>query len=89
MFANPRNAAVGSLRQLDARITAKRNLSFFAYALGEVSGKFAKTHYESLEKFKKIGLPVNPNIKKAENIDTGNRNMQPMGKETVRTGLSD
>ena len=69
LFANPRNAAVGSLRQLDARITAKRNLSFFAYALGEVSEKFAKTHYESLEKFKKIGLPVNPNIQKARNIE--------------------
>ncbi|MDD5064522.1 MAG: NAD-dependent DNA ligase LigA [Phycisphaerae bacterium] len=69
LLANPRNAAAGSLKQLDAKITAKRNLSFFAYALGEVSGKFAKTHYESLEKFKKIGLPVNPNIKKAENID--------------------
>ncbi|MFZ2148912.1 MAG: NAD-dependent DNA ligase LigA [Sedimentisphaerales bacterium] len=69
LFANPRNAAAGSLKQLDARITAKRNLSFFAYALGEVSEKFAKTHYESLEKFKKIGLPVNPNTEKAKNID--------------------
>ena len=69
LFANPRNVAVGSLRQLDARITAERSLSFFAYALGEVSEKFAKTHYESLEKFKRIGLPVNPNIEKAENID--------------------
>jgi len=69
LFANPRNVAVGSLRQLDARITAERNLSFFAYALGEVSEKFAKTHYESLKKFKRIGLPVNPNIEKAENID--------------------
>ncbi len=69
LFANPRNVAVGSLRQLDARITAERSLSFFAYALGQVSEKFAKTHYESLEKFKRIGLPVNPNIEKAENID--------------------
>lgn len=69
LFANPRNVAVGSLRQLDARITAERNLSFFAYSLGEVSEKIAKTHYESLKKFKRIGLPVNPNIEKAENID--------------------
>jgi DNA ligase (NAD+) len=68
LFANPRNAAAGSLKLLDAKITAQRKLSFFAYALGEVSEKFAKTHYESLEKFKKIGLPVNPNIKKAADI---------------------
>jgi DNA ligase (NAD+) len=68
LFANPRNAAVGSLRQLDAKITTRRNLSFFAYALGEVSERFAKTHYESLEKIKKIGLPVNPNTEKAEDI---------------------
>ena len=69
LFANPRNAAAGSLKQHDARITAKRNLSFSAYALGEVSKKFAETHYESFEKFKKIGLPVNPNIQKARNIE--------------------
>jgi DNA ligase (NAD+) len=69
LFANPRNAAAGSLKLLDAKITAQRNLSFFAYALGQTSKPFAKSHYESLEKFKKIGLPVNPNIKKAENIE--------------------
>jgi len=69
LFANPRNAAAGSLKLLDAKITAQRKLSFFAYALGETSKPFAKTHYESLEKFKKIGLPVNPNIKKAVDIN--------------------
>jgi DNA ligase (NAD+) len=69
LFANPRNAAAGSLKLLDAKITAQRKLSFFAYALGQVSRPFAKTHYESLEKFKKIGLPINPNIKKAADIN--------------------
>ncbi|MBN2183306.1 MAG: NAD-dependent DNA ligase LigA [Sedimentisphaerales bacterium] len=68
-FANPRNAAAGSLKLLDARITAARNLSFFAYAAGELSEPLAETHYESLEKFKKFGLPVNPNIKRAADID--------------------
>jgi DNA ligase (NAD+) len=68
-FANPRNAAAGSLKLLDARITAKRNLSFFAYATGELSEPLAENHYESLQKLKKLGLPVNPNIRKAENID--------------------
>jgi DNA ligase (NAD+) len=67
-FANPRNAAAGSLKLLDARITASRNLSFFAYATGEVSGPLAPNHYETLRKFKELGLPVNPNIKKARDI---------------------
>ncbi|MDD5011115.1 MAG: NAD-dependent DNA ligase LigA, partial [Phycisphaerae bacterium] len=69
LFANPRNAAAGSLKQLDPKITAKRNLSFFAYSLGQTSKPFAKTHSESLDKFKKLGLPVNPNIEKAGNIE--------------------
>jgi DNA ligase (NAD+) len=69
LFANPRNAAAGSLKLLDARITAQRNLSFFAYAIGEVSQPFADEHWQVLQKFKKLGLPVNPNIKKAANID--------------------
>ena len=68
-FANPRNAAAGSLKLLDARITASRNLSFFAYATGQVSGPLAANHYETLRKFKELGLPVNPNIKQARNID--------------------
>ena len=68
-FANPRNAAAGSLKLLDARITAERNLSFFAYATGELSESLADNHYECLQKFKQFGLPVNPNIKKAKDID--------------------
>jgi DNA ligase (NAD+) len=69
LFANPRNAAAGSLKLLDARATASRNLSFFAYALGEVSGPLADEHWQVLSKFKKFGLPVNPNIKRAKDID--------------------
>lgn len=68
-FANPRNAAAGSLKLLDARITASRNLSFFAYATGEVSEPLAENHYQSLRRFKELGLPVNPNINKAKDID--------------------
>jgi DNA ligase (NAD+) len=68
-FANPRNAAAGSLKLLDARITAARNLSFFAYATGQVSEPLAANHYESLRRFKELGLPVNPNIKKARDIN--------------------
>ena len=69
LFANPRNAAAGSLKLLDAKTTAERKLAFFAYAIGQTDGTFAKTHLEGLEKLKKFGLPVNPHIKKAANID--------------------
>jgi len=68
-FANPRNATSGSLKLLDARTTAARNLSFFAYSIGEISEPLAENHYQTLQKFKKLGLPVNPNIKKAKDID--------------------
>jgi len=68
-FANPRNAAAGSLKLLDARTTATRNLSFFAYATGEMSEPLADNHYQTLQKFRKFGLPVNPHIKEAADID--------------------
>jgi DNA ligase (NAD+) len=68
-FANPRNAAAGSLKLLDAKITAARNLSFFAYATGELSGPLAGNHYQTLQKLKKLGLPVNHEIKRAGTID--------------------
>ncbi|MHC4460595.1 MAG: NAD-dependent DNA ligase LigA [Planctomycetota bacterium] len=68
-FANPRNAAAGSLKLLDARITAERNLAFFAYSIGGLSGPLAENHYQTLQGLKKLGLPVNPNIKKATDID--------------------
>jgi DNA ligase (NAD+) len=69
LLANPRNAAAGSLKQLDPKITSKRNLSFFAYSLGETSKPIAKTHYENLEKLKKFGFPVNENTTKAKDIE--------------------
>ena len=68
-FANPRNAAAGSLRQLDSTITAKRKLSLFAYACGEISSNQFKTHYEYLETLKKWGFPVNPEIKVCKNTE--------------------
>ncbi|MHC4585882.1 MAG: NAD-dependent DNA ligase LigA [Planctomycetota bacterium] len=68
-FANPRNAAAGSLKLLDAKITSSRNLSFFAYTMGELSEPLGENHYQTLQKFKEFGLPVNSHIKKAKDID--------------------
>ncbi|MGD9544698.1 MAG: NAD-dependent DNA ligase LigA [Methylocystis sp.] len=59
-FANPRNAAAGSLRQLDPNITAERPLHFFAYAWGEASALPAKTQMGALDAMRRYGLPVNP-----------------------------
>lgn len=68
IFANPRNAAAGSLRQLDAQVTAERRLSIFAYACGEADPITWKTHYDYLQQLKKWGFPVNPEIKLCHNI---------------------
>jgi DNA ligase (NAD+) len=59
-FANPRNAAAGSLRQLDAKVTAGRRLSLFAYAMGECSEKVADAHWEYLDRLRAWGFSVNP-----------------------------
>ncbi len=59
VFVNPRNAAAGSLRQLDAKVTARRPLRFFAYGWGEVSQDLPDTHREILDWFALLGLPVN------------------------------
>ena len=59
-FANPRNAAAGSLRQLDSRITASRPLHFFAYAVGVSAGARWSTHSETLDRLSQIGFSVSP-----------------------------
>jgi DNA ligase (NAD+) len=62
-FANPRNAAAGSLRQLDSSITASRPLRFFAYAWGEAPELPGRTQWDVVMGFKKLGFPVNPLMK--------------------------
>ncbi len=68
-FMNPRNAAAGSLRQLDPAITAQRPLRFFAYAWGEISDFPANTQMEMIGGFKGWGLPVNPEMRLCKNPD--------------------
>jgi len=69
LFANPRNAAAGSLRQLDPAITASRPLRFFAYALGEVSETPGKTQFEVVEAFKRFGFAVNPLMTRCKSVE--------------------
>jgi len=60
IFANPRNAAAGSLRQKDPAVTGSRRLRFFAYSLGEASAPLATTHMDSLEALRAMGFSINP-----------------------------
>ncbi|MDA0305068.1 MAG: NAD-dependent DNA ligase LigA [Proteobacteria bacterium] len=71
VFANPRNAAAGSLRQKDASVTASRSLRLFAYAWGEVSGPVAETHWDFLTKLRGWGFPTNPLARLARTTDEG------------------
>lgn len=70
VFANPRNAAAGSLRQLDSSITAKRDLSMFTYtAIIEKAKEHPKTHWDAIQYIKKLGFKTNPNIRLVDDIE--------------------
>ena len=84
IFANPRNAAAGSLRQLDAKITAKRPLSINCYEPGVIEGKQFKTQEEFLFYIKSVGIPINNLIKKvvgSENIIKYHNNLEDQRNE--------
>ena len=69
LFANPRNAAAGSLRQLDSKIAAKRRLAMFSYAVPSAKDLGCSTHEESLKRIDALGFNVNPNRKVCEDIE--------------------
>ncbi|OOV95591.1 NAD-dependent DNA ligase LigA [Pseudomonas sp. MF4836] len=68
-FANPRNAAAGSLRQLDSKITASRPLEFCCYGIGQVTADIADSHIGNLQQLKQWGMPISRELKLAKGID--------------------
>ncbi len=69
LFANPRNAAAGSVRQLDPRITASRPLDIYIYSLGWAEGKVPQTHWETLEYLKSLGFKISPYNEHAASLE--------------------
>lgn len=86
VFANPRNAAAGSLRQLDAEITAARPLRFFAYAWGEVDKLPADTQWDVYMAFKRWGLPLNPLMKLSSSQDELLQHYSRIERERAKLG---
>ena len=78
-FANPRNAAAGSLRQLDSKITARRPLNIFLYGIGNAKDISFSTHWEAMKTLAGWGFPVNKNIKQTSDINAGIKYFERIG----------
>lgn len=84
VFANPRNAAAGSLRQLDPKITARRPLSFYCYGVGIIEGGFLpNTHYDRLMQFKAWGLPVSDKVEKQQGVQAALDYFKKIGEQRM------
>lgn len=81
LFANPRNAAAGSLRQLDSKITAKRGLDIFVFNIQQIEGKTISTHKESIDYLKSLGFKVIPHDEVFGNITDAYRRVLEIGEE--------
>jgi DNA ligase (NAD+) len=86
IFANPRNAAAGSLRQLDSAVTASRPLRFFAYAWGEMSKMDAGTQHGMIHAMHRWGLPVNPLTRRCATTEELLQFYRDMGEKRARLG---
>ena len=80
LFANPRNAAAGSLRQLDSKVTATRNLSLFVFNLQLCEGREFSSHKETLQALKEYGFPVSPSHKIFDDIDDAWKEVLALGE---------
>lgn len=69
LFANPRNAAAGSVRQLDSKITSSRPLNMFAYGIGRVEGKKLSNHWDSIQYLKELGLKISQYVELCDSVD--------------------
>ena len=78
-FKNPRNAAAGSLRQKDAKITASRGLSIFVFNLQQCEGRSFATHHETLDYIRSLGFPVSPRYSVFEDIESAIQEIQTIG----------
>ena len=81
VFANPRNAAAGSLRQKDVTVTGARNLQFFSYSMGETSAEIAATHWEFLAALRRFGFAVNDLSSKSPDVDGLLQSYDAIGRE--------
>ncbi len=84
-FKNPRNAAAGTLRQKDSKVTAARGLDLFCFNIQQLEGLSCETHHESLELLKRFGFPVSPSYVLADNIEDAIREVERIG--TLRGAL--
>ncbi|MBO8142529.1 MAG: NAD-dependent DNA ligase LigA [Firmicutes bacterium] len=87
-FANPRNAAAGSVRQLDPRVTAARPLDIFCYGLGRIEGQEPATHWELLELLRDLGFKVNPEARICRDIEEAVAYCRGLEEKRARLGYS-
>ena len=83
-FKNPRNAAAGSLRQKDAKITGKRGLSIFVFNVQQIRGKTLTKHSESLDYLKSLGLPVSPRYHVVHDIEAAIAEIEQIGQNRAK-----
>ena len=88
-FANPRNSAAGSIRQLDPELTAARPLSMWCYSIGALEGIEFESHLESLEWLRDHGFQVNPDIERHDTLDAGGGRVPGVGGAPRGAGLRD